>query len=112
MLVSLARTNRARLLRETCFWKDTLSIVRRQESAAVSNKVFMSNIMGGRKLKFHCLQETEHRFSQEEEVYVTALFQKYLNSEILEMPCRGVYSSLGVDVRERSAINLIIKNCD
>ena len=72
----------------------------------------MSNIMGGRKLKFHCLQETEHRFSQEEEVYVTALFQKYLNSEILEMPCRGVYSSLGVDVRERSAINLFIKNCD
>ena len=62
------------------FLKDTpplnFFILRRREKAVVSNKVFMSNNKGGRKLKFHCLQETERYFCQER--YVTAFFQTYL----------------------------------
>ena len=63
----------------------------------VSNKVFMSNNKSGRKLKFHCWQETEHYFSQE-----TLQGLRYSTvSEILEVLCRGVYSNLGVGAREK-----------
>ena len=65
----------------------------------------MNNNKSSRKLKFHCLQETEHYFSQE----MLQILRYSIVSEILEMLCRGVYSSLGVGARERSAINLIRK---
>ena len=92
MPVSLARTSPAKLPRARPFFGNIFL-----PFTVVSNKVFMSNNKSGRKLKFHCWQETEHYFSQE-----TLQGLRYSTvSEILEVLCRGVYSNLGVGAREK-----------